>query len=97
MLTVARELLYTHLERWWKFMASSNGDIKPIRMQVYITEKMDESLEGLSELMGMGKNELVRYAIGNLVAGYNTGLAFAKEQAEKEIAKGSIGKLESEE
>ena len=65
-----------------------DNNIKSVKMQVYITEKMDNSLDGLCELMGMGKNELIRYAIGNMVAGYNTGISMVKEQAEKAMAKG---------
>lgn len=58
---------------------------KDVRLQVFITEEMDDNLSDLSQLMGMRKNELVRYAIAQLVMGYNLGIRELKSRVDEEI------------
>lgn len=62
-----------------------NGAKKDVRLQVFVTEEMDDRLTDLADLMGMRKNELVRYAIGNLVMGYNLGVQEMKTRLDEEL------------
>ena len=54
-----------------------------IRQQVYISERMDDELDNLCELMGLTKNELIRYAISNLILGYSKSVELVREEVEK--------------
>ena len=65
---------------------------KDVRLQVFITPSMDDKLEDLAEIMGMNKNELVRYGIAQLCAGYETSVRLLRD----EVKNGRIGKLEVE-
>lgn len=60
---------------------------KDVRLQVFITEEMDDKLDDLSHLMGMHKNELVRYAIAQLILGYNLSIQEMKSRIDQEIEK----------
>lgn len=60
---------------------------RDVRLQVFITPKMDDKLDDIADIMGMSKNELVRYAIAQLCAGYETSIRLIKD----EVAKGNIG------
>jgi len=44
---------------------------KDVRLQVFLTDSMDDKLGELSELMGMRKNEVVRVAIASYIASWN--------------------------
>jgi len=61
---------------------------RDIRLQIFITQSMDDKIIDIAEIMGMSKNELVRMAIGQLALGYKTTVDILKENAEKEFAKG---------
>ena len=41
---------------------------KDIRLQVFVTSKMDDQLDDLCAIMGMHKNEIVRVAIANYIS-----------------------------
>lgn len=57
---------------------------KDVRIQVFITPSQDDKLTDLAQIMGMSKNEIIRYAIGSLSAGYETGVRMLREQVSKE-------------
>lgn len=61
---------------------------RDIRLQIFITQSMDDKLEDIAELMGMSKNELCRMAIGQLALGYNTTVDILKNSAKEEMSKG---------
>lgn len=56
-----------------------------VRLQVFVTSEMDDNLDMLSELMGLRKNEIVRVAIANYVAGFKQGVGLVREYVEKQM------------
>ena len=64
---------------------------RDVRLQVFITPSMDDKVTDLADMMGMSKNELVRYAIAQLCAGYETGVRLIRD----EINKGRLEEKES--
>lgn len=52
---------------------------KDVRLQVFVTEQMDDTLMDLAELMGMHKNDVVRVAIAQYVASWNQSVKMVKE------------------
>lgn len=57
-------------------MARLNKDIK---LQMYISEKMDDSIVHLSELMGVTKSEFVRMCIAQTVLGYEKSVELTRQ------------------
>lgn len=56
---------------------------KDIKFQMYISEKMDDSIVQVSELMGISKSEFVRMCVAQTLFGYNKGVEMAKEICEE--------------
>lgn len=69
----------------WYLKGGENMAIekKDIRLQVFVTPSMDDKLDDIAEMMGMHKNELVRYAIAQMVLGYETGVKLIKEEMKR--------------
>lgn len=53
---------------------------KDVKLQVFVTASMDDKLDDMSQLMGMSKNELVRFAIATLVGGWNKSVEIASHE-----------------
>lgn len=51
---------------------------RDIRIQLFVTEEMDDKLDFLAESMGLRKNELIRMAIANYLGQWNQGIELAK-------------------
>lgn len=60
---------------------------KDIRLQVFVTESMDDDLNDLAELMGMRKNDIVRVAIANYIMGYKTSVNMVRDYVNQEMPK----------
>lgn len=58
---------------------------KDVRLQVFITSRMDDELEDISYTMGMTKQEFTRYAIGQAMAGYKGAMQILREKANEEL------------
>lgn len=63
-------------------MAETKRDI---RLQVFVTESMDDKLSDVAELMGMHKNEVVRMAIAMFCGSWNTSIDLVKDYVGKQI------------
>lgn len=63
---------------------------KDVRLQVFVTDNMDDKLSELSEIMGMRKNEVVRCAIAMYLASWNQSIGILKEYADKQLD-GQVG------
>lgn len=53
-------------------VTNDNANKKGIRIQLHITEKMDDDISNLSDLMGLAKQEFVRMAVAHYVAQWKT-------------------------
>lgn len=56
-----------------------------VRLQVFVTEAMDDKLDDLSKIMGLRKNEVVRVAIASYMASWEQSMGILKEYAEKQL------------
>ena len=65
----------------------SNAEKRDVRLQIFVTQSMDDKLDDVAELMGMSKGELCRMAIGNLILGYNKSIDIMKEIGHEEVKK----------
>lgn len=65
----------------------SNAEKRDVRLQIFVTQSMDDKLDDVAELMGMSKGELCRMAIGNLILGYNKSIDIMKEIGHEEVEK----------
>lgn len=54
---------------------------KDVRLQVFITSKMDDKLDDMVSLMGMHKNEIIRVAIANYLYTWGESVNLAKDLA----------------
>lgn len=58
-----------------KVVVSDNANNKKgIRIQLHITEKMDDDIANISDLMGLAKQEFVRMAVAHYVAQWKTSI-----------------------
>lgn len=65
-------------------MAKTNYETKrDVRLQIFVTSKVDDRLDEMAEIMGLTKNELVRYFISQGLMGYDAGVKVLREQANK--------------
>lgn len=55
------------------------ADKRDVRLQIFVTSEIDDKLEMYSGVMGLSKNELVRYAISQLLLGYEESIKMVKE------------------
>lgn len=51
---------------------------RDVRLQVFVTQSMEEKLSNMAELMGLTKNELIRYAIAQVVGGWSVAMSQMK-------------------
>ena len=56
---------------------------KETRLQIYVTEKMNDDITEMSELMGISKTEFVRMCVANAVYGYRRSVDIAKAEVAK--------------
>jgi|BioPla2DNA2_1021312.scaffolds.fasta_scaffold31784_2 hypothetical protein len=54
---------------------------KDVRLQVFITSKMDDKLDDMVSLMGMHKNEIIRVAIANYLYTWGESVNLARDLA----------------
>lgn len=54
----------------------------PIRLNLFINEEMDDSLDEISQLMGITKHEYIRFIIGQSLAGHREAVQFMKEKVQ---------------
>lgn len=59
---------------------------KSKRITVFLTPQMDEKLDNLSELMGMDKQEVIRYCIGDMCLRYEKATSVIEKQLTDEFA-----------
>lgn len=52
---------------------------KDVRLQVFITNNMDDKLDDMASIMGLHKNEIVRVAIANYLYGYGQSVNLVRE------------------
>ena len=53
------------------------GVKQDVKIQLFVTERMDNDIDDLSEIMGLRKNEVIRMAIANYIAAYKGGMKLA--------------------
>lgn len=58
---------------------------KDIRLQIFVTEKMDDQIEDVAEIMGISKSDVVRYAVSLFCGSWNKSIELVKEFKEKEL------------
>lgn len=63
---------------------------RDVRLQIFITPDMDDKLCDIAELMGITKNELVRYSIGTLCASWKTGIDLASKEVNRQLGDGQL-------
>lgn len=56
---------------------------RDVRLQLFVTSKVDDRLDEMAGIMGLTKNELIRYFISQGLMGYDSGIKVLREQAEK--------------
>lgn len=56
-------------------MANSKQDI---RLQIYVTEAMDDKIDFMAESMGLRKSEFIKLAIANYIGQWSQGVEIAK-------------------
>lgn len=66
-----------------------------VRLQIFVSDDVDDKLDDLSEVMGMHKNEIIRVAIANYLLGLSESVNIVREIAIKEIDK-EISKSEDQ-
>lgn len=59
---------------------------KDVRLQVFVTDSMDDKLADLAKIMGMRKNEIVRVAIATYLASWNQSIDILKDYANKQLS-----------
>lgn len=69
---------------------------RDVRLQVFVTPDMDDRLTDISDIMGMSKNEMVRYAIGTMCASWSAGVKIATEKFDKEMDAETLKKIGKE-
>jgi len=52
---------------------------KDVRLQVFITSKMDDKLDDMVSIMGMHKNEIIRVAIANYLYTWGQSVNLVKD------------------
>lgn len=68
---------------------------KNVRLQIVISSEIDDRLDDLSEIMGMHKNDIVRFSIANYLLGLSESVNIVRDIAEKEMQK-EIDKAEDQ-
>lgn len=59
---------------------------KDVRLQVFVTDSMDDKLSDLAKIMGMRKNEVVRVAIATYLAGFDQSISILRDYASKQLS-----------
>ncbi|NLJ90442.1 MAG: CopG family transcriptional regulator [Clostridiales bacterium] len=65
----------------------TNSGFRNVRLQIFVSDDIDNKLDDLSEIMGMHKNEIIRVAIANYLFGMSESVNIVRDIAKKEIQK----------
>jgi predicted transcriptional regulator len=65
----------------------TNSAFRNVRLQIFVSDDIDNKLDDLSEIMGMHKNEIIRVAIANYLFGVSESVNIVRDIAEKKIQK----------
>lgn len=68
---------------------------RDVRLQVFVTPRIDDKIMDLAEIMGLNKNDIVRMAIAQYMASYDATVKMIGEQIQKEMKKVSDSKVKS--
>jgi len=60
---------------------------KDVRLQVYVSSKMDDQIDDMAEIMGLSKHEFIRYTLANAINAQNQTVEVLKELVQKELEK----------
>ena len=60
-------------------------NFRNVRLQIFVSDDIDNKLDDLSEIMGMHKNEIIRAAIANYLFGLSESVNIVRDIAEKKI------------
>lgn len=61
------------------------GQKYPIRIQLNVSEEMDDSLDDMAELMGISKTEYIRFIIGQSLMGQKQAVEVLRKQVQEEV------------
>lgn len=63
----------------------TNSNFRNVRLQIFVSDDIDDKLDDLSEIMGMHKNEIIRVAIANYLFGLSESVNIVRDIAGKKI------------
>ena len=55
----------------------------PIRINLFVSEEMDDSLDDIEALMGISKHEYIRFIIAQSLAGQKQAVSILRDMANK--------------
>lgn len=61
-------------------MSLSSNKKYPVRISLFVTEKMDDQLDEYSEIMQITKHEFIRYVLGQALLGYEKSVDMMREK-----------------
>lgn len=61
------------------------GQKYPVRIQLNVSEEMDDSLDDMAELMGITKTEYIRFIIGQSLMGQKQAREMLREKLASEV------------
>lgn len=66
---------------------SNSDNKKDVKIQLYITTKMDDKLDLIVDTMGLSKSEVIRYFIAQGCMGFDQSISLIRDNADKIIDK----------
>lgn len=61
------------------------ADKRDVRLTVFVTAKMDDQLDHISDLQGLSKHEVIRLALANYIGGWNQSVELVKQLADESL------------
>lgn len=52
----------------------------PVRINLFVTEEMDDTLDDMAEMMGITKHDYIRFVIGQTLASYKESVRLLQEK-----------------
>lgn len=60
---------------------------RDVRLQVFVTASVDDKISDMAEIMGINKNDVVRMAIAQYIASYETTVQMIKNEVQEELGR----------
>ena len=57
----------------------------PVRIQLFVTESMDDQLDDMADVMQITKPELIRYILGQALIGQKAVIDAVKEKVDRDV------------